>query len=136
MKIVIIRTRIQTFDSSRPGFLYTRVSLERGLTCETKRDVATRSSEALSRRSRTPARSSGVGIKVTRAKGLGSPVRKALALTLQLYLSLSSCTERRKMFDVLRLSPGKGRGKEFAMTNCIGKDSDAFAAFGHLGIKR
>ena len=60
------------------------------------------------------------------------------------------------MFDVLRLSPGKGRGKEFAMTNCIGldgipvaplspleaahdrwgKDSDAFAAFGHLGIKR
>ena len=69
MKIVIIRNRIQTFDSrlgvrtyellqlsSRPGFLYTRVSLERGLTCETKRDVATRSSEALSRRSRTPAR--------------------------------------------------------------------------------
>ena len=68
---------------------------------ETKRDVATRSSEALSRRSRTPARSSGVGIKVTRAKGLGSPVRKALALTLQLYLWLSSCTERRNMFDML-----------------------------------
>ena len=56
------------------------------------------------------------------------------------------------MFDVLLLSPGKGRGKEFAMTNCKGLDgipvaplsplevthekwgkaSDVFVAFGHL----